>query len=776
MATEELSVKVDAAVADFNASMERVEDKLEEVADESNSTSRSFGRLSASAGGATASLGTMSAVTTATLIPSLLTLSTVLAPLTVVLGGIAAAGASLAAVFGGLAATGVVTHMDELKTAVANARQEIIQIIQPLGEVFGPLLVDAVQALPNLVQAIVDSLGPLDQFRNSLVQMGRIATRIIPQVTAAMFDLAESALPVLNQALTALEAQGPGVFNTLQNREIFPLTVQLASAFADLAPAVLEFGTTTANLVLPAVTSLADGLGSVIERVNQLTPDMRRLVIATTALSPLLTTVGSILAGLSAPVLAVVAALGALGVAYQQNLGGFADSVNSLLPSVEELQSIGESAFEALTNTLIGFGSAASPALQTVEQGVISLQAPLMELGRAGRRVFRGLSNFLRRTVAPAFRFALGQIVLPILSRVIGVLGRQLGPVIREVSQTITALTGAARVVGGVFQTVWQTIDGVVTPIVSGLADAIGVVLGTALNNIIESFKLILNLIQGDFGAALKNLDTIVQNSFSAAFDLVGIAQDGFNALVTYLEEDAVSDIKTALKTFGSGIETALKGAIDLAGMFGGLLIDLGEYLTTDAMGDIVSGGKKAITIFGSAFETAFEGAVDLVSALGNVMVEVGSYLVNDAVPDIASDIATVGAKMANAIIDALNEAIPNDIGFNVGKIKVAGQTVWGGGEVGVDLPNNPVPSAQTGGFIDEGGLLNVHAGERVVPAAQVSDRGPMDMNSNVTVENTVVVDVDDRQLREIMAAEAETVVENKERRSKRNTGGSQRI
>jgi len=49
-------------------------------------------------------------------------------------------------------------------------------------------------------------------------------------------------------------------------------------------------------------------------------------------------------------------------------------------------------------------------------------------------------------------------------------------------------------------------------------------------------------------------------------------------------------------------------------------------------------------------------------------------------------------------------------------------------------------------------------------------------MNSSVTVENTVVLDVDDRQLKDIMDARAEGVVQEEQRRAKRNTGGSTQI
>lgn len=50
--------------------------------------------------------------------------------------------------------------------------------------------------------------------------------------------------------------------------------------------------------------------------------------------------------------------------------------------------------------------------------------------------------------------------------------------------------------------------------------------------------------------------------------------------------------------------------------------------------------------------------------------------------------------------------------------------TVWNGNAC------VPIEDAQTGGFIESGGLLNVHQGERVVPPSQVTDRGELDIDA----------------------------------------------
>jgi hypothetical protein len=44
-----------------------------------------------------------------------------------------------------------------------------------------------------------------------------------------------------------------------------------------------------------------------------------------------------------------------------------------------------------------------------------------------------------------------------------------------------------------------------------------------------------------------------------------------------------------------------------------------------------------------------------------------------------------------------------------------------------------------TGGLIEETGAAIVHEGERVVPEAQVSDRGPAPVTGGFTIENLTV-------------------------------------
>jgi len=767
---EELSVKVSANVADATAGLNRVEDNLEEVGDEANDTSRSFATLSASAGGLTASLGTVSAVTTATAIPAFATLSTVAAPLSVVFGGLAAAAGSVAAVFGGLAATGVVTHMDKLKSAMADAREEILRIIQPLGQIFGPVLVDAVEALPTLVQAIVDSLGPLDRFRQTFIRMGETAMRLIPQLTAGMFDLATRALPVLNQALSALTSQGPGVFQRLVGvfNQVFPLVQDLASALAGLGPKILDFGTTVATAVLPAATQLTNVLSGVVDRVNDLSPGMRKVIISAVTLAPALSALVGVLSGLSAPILAVGAALGTLGAAYQANLFGFRDAVQSIVPSLSELKTAGEDAFsslqtavqetaefmqpvtdetiaygEALTETAESITGAFVPGMESLRTSVEGAQGPIQDFAKAGRSALRGYIQFLQSFVLPAYEFAFTRVIAPVTNEAARAIGNNLGPVFDELGETIQAVSGYARTLGGVMQSVWKTIKPVVLPIITAIGNALGTLLVANINATSQALMGLLNLIQGDWGEAATNFENSITSVTSAVGELATELGSGF------------ADGITALGT-----------------ILGNWLSDGVSWLDNRA-NDAIQSLKTSLSDFGDWMETQLANALDFAQVASDAITEMGTSFAN-GIESIASDIAGFGADVGNALIDAINEAVPNELSFSIDAIKVEGQTVVPSQTISANIPNNPIPSAKTGGFISEGGMLNVHQGERVVPAAQVQDRGSVEVQGGGKTEVEVVdvsgeVELDEGHVLRL----TDMKIQEKERRAKRQTGGT---
>lgn len=590
---DSLEVKVSAATADFQSSMNRVEDKLEEVADESDQTSRAFGRLSTSAGIATASLQ-ITGATAAIAAGSFGLLATTLAPLAVVFGGIAAAAGSLGAVFAGLGIVGVATHTQELKTALQEARAEIMEIIEPLGEVFGPLLVDAVEALPALVQNIVDSLGPLDEFRQSLVRMGNIAFELIPQITSFLFDLAETTLPLLNDALTTVQDTGPAAFNELADvfNRVFPLLVELGNLVVEALPVILELGTVVLETLIPAILDLSERLAElepffmdVLETGQQLLNDViealegpvRRLARAILNIDPrpFIT-----LAQQALPPL-----IGAIG--------GLVEGVRFFIETWNRLPNVVQ----------LGVITAATAAIATLSSGiagvVAAISAAAVIYNKALKPAFTALKNFLADTIIPAFQ-------------------------------------GFADAIGQFVEKPLETLGSVIRSTVEGAFDILGIV-KNALGAVVDWLTK----------DAVPDIVGAFQSAFSAtvatAFDLVGIMADAFDDFVGWVTKDATP---TAVNAFTGAFGTLLSTAIDLPDIFATAFSDFVDWLVGDGLPVVAD-------TFVSTLEGFISGAFDITEFIIEGFAGFGR-----AVAEGAREVLSALAELGNAVFSTIKQAV----------------------------------------------------------------------------------------------------------------------
>lgn len=133
------------------------------------------------------------------------------------------------------------------------------------------------------------------------------------------------------------------------------------------------------------------------------------------------------------------------------------------------------------------------------------------------------------------------------------------------------------------------------------------------------------------------------------------------------------------------------------------------------------------------------------------------NWLKNDAKGDIIGVFDSIASGIGNAFKGAFNAAIPSSVpipSVTIGAGQPGPDYTIGGGAL--DLPQ-----LDTGGFIENDGLAMLHAGERVMPAAQVDrgraptgDQPPQNVNVNVSLGT------DDEALRQWVDNRADVVVE----------------
>jgi phage-related protein len=158
-----------------------------------------------------------------------------------------------------------------LGEALGEVKEEITPLIVEFGQNFIPLIEDALNAFPTLVENVLDALGPMTQFRDALRGFGQSAMEAIPNIVSGLVDLASRALPILGDLLETVGERGPGAFQSMIEvvQQVGDDFMQIGSAVADFLPNLVEFGVLLIETLAPAVDSLIGFLDDAIGAFNR---------------------------------------------------------------------------------------------------------------------------------------------------------------------------------------------------------------------------------------------------------------------------------------------------------------------------------------------------------------------------------------------------------------------------------------------------------------------------------------------------------------------------
>lgn len=642
---------------------EEAGDKMSTTAAQAGVLSGAYSRVSASAGGLTVSTGALSTAMTASLIPAVATLSTALLPLVGIMGAVAAGAVSLAGAFGGFLAVGAVTHMEELKTAFQEVKPAIKEAIQPLGDAFGPLLVDAVRALPELTRAIVEAIGPVDEFKQAMVELGQQAMRVIPQIVGGMFDLATIALPVLMDFVDFLVNEvGPAIGTVIETtRRFAPAFRTLGSAIGDILPDLYELGETVLSLVIPAMTNVINVVGDVVSWVNSLDNQLHRLAVAAAITAPAIFSVAGSIGALLGPVGIAAGAVAAFAAAYRSNFMGvrdvtqdvvgqvvdyvmqFKDDVirlknqagqafrslagtlrSTIRPLVGPLKSLGDNV-RGLVEDFLAFGSEVASGVSGPLGRIVSTinenKGAIQDLATTLISAANDVVGFYRGTVLPAMRFVFQNFLLPLIREVARLWAVHFGDIVTETTETINAIRGYIQSFGQWFNSFWSKHGKTIKQAVKFVFDAIVVIVSTSLDIVMTTIRTIMNIIQGDFDEALGAIKGLFLRTFNRVDDLIkdwGLIQSLQNVI-----DNVTSTVSTFIMR-------------DLPGFF---IVGLSMVI-----GQVESWGATLRNIFASIYNGILSLATSAVDSLINSTIDALNQFLStlDDVSDAVSEIPGV--------------------------------------------------------------------------------------------------------------------------------------
>ena len=678
MAFESLDVSVTGSAGDAQAALQSVKsslrstdraaesasDSLEEAGDSTTGLAARLSGLSAAGGTSALSLlGLSSAATGASGSLSALAVST--ATVTAGLLTLSAVAAPLIATLGGVAAA-----------------------VGSVGALFGGGFLAAAlteterlkNALTTAKEGILDAIAPVGEaFADALIPLIERLPSVAEQVVEAVGPL-DDFTNMVRDAGNALLDAAPGIaaFAAALAREALPVLRDLASGAAETVPSAIR---------------------TMLDTTRRLGDDLLSLVGPARDFASTLLEVGTPLVENLIP--AVKLLLGPLGRALtlfsevaqsedaQQTFQQVQKAVSSLIPSTEQLIDIGRGIidfftdivsredateiFDALRSNvsevipkLVEFGEAVKPILSDL---VDELPAVIDAVGTAAVD-FVELATTFTNTVRPAVRAGIDIIaeIVDIFNNLpapIQKLVVGLGAVAAAAPAVITAvsvLVGALTGAAGVLGTIVAILGGPITV-------AIGVA-AAALLAYQQNWLGFRDKVQAVVGAVRSATDTLARLFKSVANDI----KKAWSYLTGRGPGSLVGDIKGRLNS----LRSFFASQFDLTPL---------TSLISDAASDIKSSLKELVP----------QSVIDVISGL-------------------IDDIKTAMGKL-NELSDVSLDLPDVSLGSGGG-----GASQTGGGRAG---PSAIGVGAASGGLVKSTGAAVIHEGERVVPEAQVVDRGP---------------------------------------------------
>ena len=813
---DELSVKISAATDSFERGIESAQEKLsglrstsistsggleilssrandtegemEQLGDKASSASRSLTGLTASTVGLSGAFGTLSTVTTASLIPALAALTPMAMGLTTALGGVAA---GMMTVMGtGFIAYGEslaeknekrleqtqekIEQLEQLKDTqgeltevqqerleqleeqanelddatqatgalalkLGKVKNQIANELMPVGRQFQGLIKDFINSLPDFTGKVVDAMGNLRPFADALGSVGKALYDLIPAVTKVATRMGREMLPTLKslggwiaentvpamramedatdatvEVLVAIGKEIGEVVSIIQD-EFAPSISTSKSAMSDMVPTVEGLKDAIDNVsvvlkqdIIPIVKSLTKDLKPLTDQFKEL--DTTTQVAAIGGVALLATNLGKVASAVSiasGALVGLAASVSILGGPLTLVAGAIAGLGYAWVTNVGNMRTETNKFIEDIT----GF----KKAIKEAGSGIQSLAEGKWSSG------FDSLVSAVDSSFESIETILIGE----------GDEGGLSGA-------TNKAVTDAQK---------WLQTEGAIV-IKEGME-----ALGDAAVDYVQSYQDILVGPEGKSGVMTDMVDQADVWLTETAPELLGAACEAIGAAI----RAGLIDFTNPLRGKDSEIWDMLDQSVTwLVDNIPQLMVAVGEAIV-DGIIAAASGLYDGL-VGDSVLKDAISDAGDwLVDNTGSLVGGVGGAIVDT----LLNGISGLTRGIADKVGDAADKATKN-----YGNGRRVGATLGSRASGGDDTLG-----ASTDDLITQSGLFMAHAGGRVVPTSQVTDRGGVTVNGGPT-EVRVSVEGDTDVIKNVSAE----VVEEKERRAKRQTGGATQV
>lgn len=502
------------------------------------------------------------------------------------LAGLAGALGALNGIVNGPAFQGALTTVFTGAFNAVKALTPGVTALTKVFEVLAPVIARSMEKAGTAISILMDGLA--NALHNPAIADG--VSKLFDGIVQAAIALAPAFAAVAPSVGALLGAVGDIV------KAIAPLVAQVAQglspAFADfkqsLAPVVdvLAKGLSEAlKVILPVIADVVKAIAEFMRNNPQLTATIIAVVGAMAQLAPVIGTVVSIIgtiasvvgaiipvigavagvfAGLSAPVLAVVAGIGLLVAAFVTALASSEPFRNSLAQIFQGLVTMVQPIIAAVIPVLVQIGEAFIGMVTTVIGALVPMVTKIVEIAAQIVSFLAPIVAFLIQTLSPAFEF-IGKTV----SDIFGFIGKVISDAVNIITGILNVFLSALR---GDWEGAWN-----------GLLDVLKGILDFIVNTITGAFDVVMHI----FENLAKMLVDIWNNLWGGIGDFVVGAWNGITKAIS----DGVGSAVEFVKSMPGKIKDGL-------GNLGGMLVDSGKALIggfIDGIKSMLNGAKDAV-------------------------------------------------------------------------------------------------------------------------------------------------------------------------------------
>jgi phage-related protein len=660
------------------------EGNIDEVGRSSAGASGGMTTFALTTEGAGFSVRSLSGSIALSLLPALATLTAALAPVVAALGGLAAIAGSIGLV--GLVGVmgAVATNTEELKSRFTTLLETVKEAFQPVFEAATGVLLELMDTFAGVVESLVPSQDVIETIAESFEELGTVVIEALPAFAELATTLASEFLPPFVEFAEGVLPDIPGLVQTMIRavRRVLPMFMDFGRFLGRFLPRLLDFGYTALPVVADALGTLGGVVNDVLGVVNRLGDDTGKLISQLSLVAPVVLGLASVLGG------PVTAAIVGFGAAWATNFMDIRQTTRNVINRV--------------TNILSSLATDARRVFNNIKGYISANQDDFAALQRAIEGAIQGVQNAFNNVLLPAARHVFENYLMPLIGELARLFARHYDDIIRETAETINALVGYLRAFGRQATRFWNNYGSEIMTIVRGAWSGIETIITTALDAVLTGVRVVLNLIQGDWEEAWDAIEGFVERTITRINDhLRGPAKD-----VLKLAMRAVTDV---LRDVWQALESWLIGNSFIPDM----ISDIAAYIRGEAS---------------DLLEDAFGALVSTIENIFDVSLSIGW-------PDPPGWLQDAMNQAGGGIDDAF-EWINNELNNNNNSEDTEPTEPPGGGQDPTQgTPTEPIRAMATGGLVESDGIAALHAGERVVPAAQVSDRGEVSLDASTIAE-----------------------------------------